>query len=250
MKRAAVVFSLLLLGSAVLGQVSLTAGPSPAPMGCPIPIVIANDTASNITLPNPCPYHVKDAGGTVVFSPICIQIIVDLPPGGALISFWQQQDDFGVQVPPGTYTVEALLPGVIMSAPVTLDPTVQAALIPLGPTRIGQTRQVFLGAPLDGGFPYLMGASGPPVSGGIPTCAGLVPLELDAILMLSLGPNPFFANFSGTLSNSGISTLPTITLPNDPGIIGLSFYLAFVVLDPVGACPVRTISAPYLNVIG
>jgi hypothetical protein len=174
---------------------------------------------------------------------------VDLPPGGALINFWQQQNDLGQQVPAGTYSVEAFLPAGITTATVVLDPAVEAGIVTLGPTRIGMTRQVFLGAPQDGGFQYVMGASGPPVSGGIPTCHGLVPLELDALLTLSLGPNPFFANFSGVLSNTGISTLPTITVPNDPNLIGLFFFMAFVALDPNAACPVRSISAPYVNTI-
>jgi hypothetical protein len=243
MKPTSSLLALLVIASAAAGQVAITVGPSPAPVGCPVAISVANDTNLAITLANPCPYQVRNAGGQVIFSPFCIQIIVNVNPGAVFTAYWPQTDNNGLQVAPGTYTVDVFLPGGMASATVTIDNLVPAGLGQLGPARIGTTRHFYLCSPQDGGFAYLMGASGLPVSGGIPTCGGVVPLEPDAILMLSLGPNPFFSGFSGALPNSGSSTVPTVSVPFDPAIVGATFAAAYVVLDPAAPCVVRTVSA-------
>jgi hypothetical protein len=249
MRSREVLFSFVLVGSMAVGQVTATVGPSPAPPGGLVGVTIVNDTAATVTLADPCSFQVRDSSGMVIFHPPCIQVPANLFPGAVLANSWPQQDDNAQQVAAGTYTVDVFLPAGTVSTAVTIAPNVQAAMTTIGPTRIGKTRQLFLTSPQDGGFPYVVGASGPPVSGGIPTCHGLVPLEVDAILMLSLGPNPFFSNFTGTLDFFGNSPAPLVTVPNDPTLIGVSFNLAFVTLAPNAACPVRSISAPFVNTI-
>src|SRR5262245_29892126 len=188
----------LLIATCSLGQVGVTVGPSPAPVGAPIAISVANDTNSAIMLPNPCPFQVRNGVGTVIFAPFCIQIIVNVLPGNVFTTYWNQQDNNGVQVAPGNYTVDVTFPGGISSVSLTINASVEAGAIPLGPVRINRTRHLYLTSPQDPAFPYLVGASGPPVSGGIPTFGGVVPLENDLLLQLSLSPNPFFGSFSGT----------------------------------------------------
>jgi hypothetical protein len=237
---------LVLIGASCLGQVTATVGPSPAPIGCAIAITVANDTASPITYNDPCTFQVRDSLGVVIFTPLCIQVITTVNPGGLLLSFWPQVDNLGTQVVPGTYFVDVFFPGGSTSTtPVVVDSSTVGAIAEIGPTRIGSTRNLYLCSLNDQGLPYFMAASGPPVSGGIPTCGGLVPLEFDALLQLSINPNPFFLNFTGNMSSSSMTMDPQIAVPNAPALIGMSFTLAFVVLDFTAPnCVVRTISSP------
>jgi hypothetical protein len=237
----------LVVTAAAASQIGVTVGPSPAPVGSQIAISIANDTPSGIFLSTPCPFQVRNSGGTVIYSPFCIQIIVNVNPGAVFTTMWNQHDNSNLQVAPGTYLVDVFYQGGGMTTvSIVIDAATQAAAAQLGPTRPGTNRNLILTAPSDGGFAYLMGASGIPTSPGIPTCAGTVPLELDAVLQLSLGPNPYFSGFSGILSNTGTSSAPAINVPNIPGASGILFMVAFVVLDPSAPCVVRRISAPLL----
>jgi hypothetical protein len=241
--------SFILIAVSSLGQVATTVGPSPAPIGCPIAISVANDTNAAIFLPNPCPFQVRNAAGAVIYSPFCIQIIVNVNPGAVFTAYWNQVDNNGSQVPAGTYFVDVTMPGGMSTTSITIDATEDAGLAPLGPNRIGTTRNLYFCAPQDGGAPYGAAASGFPVSGGIPTCGGVVPLEFDALLQLSLGPNPFFLNFIGGLSNTGSTTAPAIAVPFIPGIVGASFVVAFITIDTIAPCNVRSISAPLIVLI-
>jgi hypothetical protein len=98
-------------------------------------------------------------------------------------------------------------------------------------------------------MPFLMAASFSPVTSGIQTCAGVVPLAQDGLLELSLGPNPFFSNFAGILEGMPTATAPAITVPNDPSLRGVKFVVAFAVFDSAAACGIKTISAPLLLMI-
>jgi hypothetical protein len=242
---------LMLVSAAVLcGQVSVTVGPSPAPVGAPIAITVANDTNAGIFLANPCPYHVRNSTGATIYSPICIQIIVNIAPGEVFTTLWPQVDDSGTQVPPGTYFVDVNFPGGTSSTSVVIDAATQAGAAQLGPTRTGTSRHLYLvSTPADAGHAYLVGASNFPTQGGIVTCGGTVPLQNDALLQLSQTPNPYFGAFSGNLGNTASTTDPVINVPNIPGLNGATFVVAFVVLDPNAACIVRRISAPLLIVV-
>jgi hypothetical protein len=229
------------------GQVSVTVGPSPAPVGAPIAITVANDTNAGIFLPSPCPYHVRNSVGTTIFTPICIQIIVNIPAGQVFTAMWPQVDDGGQQVPPGTYFVDVNFPGGTSTTSIVIDAATQAGAAQLGPTRTGTSRHLYLvSSPADAGHAFIMGASMFPSQGGIATCGGTVPLQADAVLQLSLGPNPYFVGFSGVLGNTASTTDPVINVPNIPGLTGVTFVTAFVVLDPNAPCIIRRISAPLL----
>jgi hypothetical protein len=248
MKFTAPLVLILLTGGAA-AQISVTVGPSPAPVGSQIAISVANDTNQAIFLPNPCPFVVKDSNGTPIYTPFCIQIIVNVNAGGVFTTYWSQIDDGNNQVAPGTYFVDVNFPGGTSTTSIVIDPQTAAAAAQLGPTRVGTNRHLYLtSAPAngDGAFAYLMAASGIPTMGGIPTCGGIVPLQDDVILQLSLTTNPYLLGFSGFLGNTATSTTPSISVPNVPGINGTTFVVAFVVLDPNAPCIVRRISAPLL----
>lgn len=250
MKSMIVLASLLLPCASGFGQVAVTMGPSPAPVGCAVAVSVANDTPSAIVLPNPCLFRVRNENGGVVFTSVCDQTaMVPVYPGTAFTVMWQQVDDSGNQVPAGTYLVDVFFAGGTSTSSIMIDAATHAGIGQLGPTRIGTTRSLWLGAPGGTGLPYLMAASGPVTSGGIKTCGGVVPLEVDSLFEWSLEPSPFFSNFSGILQDKPTSTSPSITVPNDPALKGVKFVLAFVVLDPNAPCVVRTISAQHLIVI-
>jgi hypothetical protein len=239
-------FAIACVVSVSVAQIGVTVGPSPAPLQCPIAISIANDTLVPSGVPSPCPFAVRNAAGAYVFAPLCPAVVVPLAAGQVFTTHWNQVNDSNVQVPPGLYFVDVFYPGGMATIQVNIDATVSAAATTLGPVRIGTTRTVYGCAPADAGYPYLMGASGFPISGGISTCGGFVPLELDPLLLLSLGPNPFFLNFAGTLGSGGSTTAPAITVPFDPSLVGASFTVAFIAADSTAPCFVRRISAPLL----
>lgn len=66
---------------------------------------------------------------------------------------------------------------------------------------------------------------------GTPTASGVVPLNFDALMSLSLSAPTVFVNFVGVVSPTG--TAPgLIFIPNDPAYSGISFYVGFITLPP------------------
>lgn len=238
------------LGTSLPGQVAVTVGPSPAPLGAPIAISVANDAARPIFLPSPCPFRVRSERGGVVFTPSCTPGAIPVAPGSVFTVTWDQVDDSGQKAPAGTYLVDVFFPGGASTSSLVIDAATHAAIAPVGPVRVGTTRSLHLAAPGCEGLAYLMAASFQAVTTGIQTCAGVVPLAADSLLELSLGPNPFFSNFAGVLGVVPSPASPAITVPNEPSLAGVKFVLAFVVIDPAAEpCAVRTISAPLLVTI-
>src|SRR5262245_17867537 len=123
--------SALVVASALPGQVAATVGPSPAPLTSPIAISVANDTNASMFLSSPCPFHVRNSSGVVIYSPICIAIIININPGAVFTTYWNQHDDSNVQVPAGTYFVDVFLPGGMSTTSVTISATVEAGATPL-----------------------------------------------------------------------------------------------------------------------
>ena len=245
--RYASILISLFAAAALQGQVSVRVAPSPAPVGCQVVITIANDTSMPIILSNPCPYQIRNPAGIVIFNPTCLQVTWTVNPGAVHPMTWNQVDNGSAQVPPGTYTVEVFLPGGMSTVTVQIDATVLAGIGERGAIRIGTTRNLQLCSPLDPSKTYLIGAS--LGLGAIPTCNGVVPLQADFLLALSLGPNPYFGNFTGTLFANGSTVVPAVTMPLDPTLIGAGFIVAFVVLDPTSPCIVARISAPHIIIV-
>jgi hypothetical protein len=237
----------LFAAAALHGQVSVTVAPAPVPVGCQVVITIANDTSVPIILSSPCPYQIRNPAGVVVFNPTCLQVPWTVNPNAVHPMTWNQVDNGSAPVPPGTYSAEVFLPGGMSTVSVQIDATVLAGIGERGAVRIGTTRTLQLCSPLDPVKPYVIGAS--LGLGAIPTCNGFVPLQADWLLVLSLGLNPYFGNFTGTLFANGTTLVPAITMPFDPTLIGAGFVIAFVVLDPTSACIIGRISAPHLIVV-
>ena len=238
--RTPTLTSLVLSGLAagpVWGQVGITVGPELAPVNCPIQITISNDTDEFVTGWY-CPFTVYDSTGATVPVP-CDDGFYVVAPGTTLTCVW---DTSGAS--PGTYKVDAFTdsPSVSSTTFVTIDPSIDAALVSLGVSKVGTTRNLALCAPSAANLPYVAAASGATMI-GIPTCAGAFPLDADGILAVSLSPwNPFFLGFSGKLDGQGSTKAPAIAIPDDPGLTGITFFTAFATMDPAAACAVTTIS--------
>ena len=93
--------------------------------------------------------------------------------------------------------------------------------------------------------PYLAGAAFG-TSPGLPTAYGVVPLNNDVLLNLSLNTPSVFLNFQGLIGPGGTSP-GLILVPNNPAYSGLSFWVAFVAL-PTGGAPWGTSSPLQLMV--
>lgn len=115
MRYALTVLSLFLLLLPAAGQtpcglpgVTVTVSPSVAAPGQPVQVTIENASGQLIQLPSSCAfgavYPSADCTGTPVLTPLCLAVIVPIPSGQSYSGTWNQGDDFGQQVPDGTYS--------------------------------------------------------------------------------------------------------------------------------------------------
>ncbi len=119
---------------------------------------------------------------------------------------------------------------------------------PVAPTPIqsgvahpGSTVNITMRLRPDANLPYIMAASGGD-SPGIPLGdSRIVPLNFDALFLISLQPNPFFSGFVGALDANGDAKAQAF-IPADPGLVGLSFAVAFVTLNPSASLGIQTVS--------
>jgi hypothetical protein len=238
--------ALLALSSVSWAQFHAVVGPPVAPIGCPFVIGVSNDTSVPQWV-SACPFIIKDATGATVAPGGCPGIVYQLNPGQTYTTGWPQFDFFGNPLAPGMYSVEVNLLGTTFVQNVLVG-GVDAAIAHQGVPKIGTNRNLELCSPLDAGHAYLAGAA--LSSTGIPTCNGVVPLALDPLLLFSIDPtNPVFLNFAGTLDAGGMSQAPSLALPNLPGIVGASFVVSYIVVDPSSPCIVRRIAAPLVVTI-
>lgn len=230
------IFSLvvsLLLVSGLQAQI-VAPVPVPWPLGCPIPSTIENNTQVPLTYQFCTPF-VQDANGNFVGFGLCAFAELALEPGGTVTTWWNQLDMNGVPVPPGLYYVNGV-PYVVGA--------VELGLHPLGSPHIGHERHLALCATNGANVPYAVGASFSSQF-GIPLGCGVhLPLDYDLLLVDSLTNAAVFPDFVGVLDGDGRSTAPAIVLPPLPFLIGVTFDLAFVTLDPGAPCGFGRSSAP------
>src|SRR5438105_1152099 len=82
-----------------------------SPVGAAIAISVANDTVQTVFLATLCPFRVRNEGGGGVFTPKCFQARLGVEPGSVFTAMWDQVDDAGHPVPPGTYLVDVFFAG-------------------------------------------------------------------------------------------------------------------------------------------
>ena len=87
-------------------QGRLTTDKSAYAPGETVRIAFANVGPVTITLPNTAPWTIRDAHGRIVYTPTAAMVLTPVAPGASKSWSWNQRDNSGNQVPPGTYTVE------------------------------------------------------------------------------------------------------------------------------------------------
>jgi len=236
------IFFLILFATTLSAQVTATVSPPTVPLGCPVTVVLTNDTSAPVGTAV-CPFLVFDASGSLVYGPPCILILQWIPPGGTFVTQWDQVNNFGAQVPPGQYQVDVTVPGVgVTTHAVTLTGQAGMALANLGAPRIGTNRALRITAPQEASRPFILAAS--LGASGLFTCGGAVPLSWGPLFEFSLiQPNPVFQGFLGALDGNGWSEAPSLNIPNDPSLTGLAIYLAGLTYDTSAPCGIRAISA-------
>jgi hypothetical protein len=241
----------LLVAATANAQVQSIAGPQQAGLGHQVVVTISNDDTIDAWIDGQ--YTVTDQLGNVVYTNPAWGSSVS--PGTVYFAPWNQVDDFGNPVREGTYRIDVDVPDpwtglVSIESHTVVVSGKNPSIAPRGVPRIGLARGYQLTATQ---FPlkqYVMLAS-LSTTVGIGTCAGTLPLDADPLFMMSLtAPGSTFAGFTGTLDIFGKSISPTLSLPNDPTLVGLPYHLAFVTLDPTSPCPFSSISSVESLVIG
>ena len=242
--RLAILLSALLAttaANATARNLTITVGPEVAPVGGEIQITYDTD---QWLFGGGCPFYVYDSDGNYVFPGPCDDTLW-IPPGTTTWT-WDQTTIAGTPAPPGVYTIVAWG----QTHYVTIDPEVDAALVPLGVVRTGLTRPIALSAPGSPGHLYQVVLSAAPV--GFPTCSGIFRHPWRALTFLGtpvgfsdspfLVDGPFLRGEKGRLDVTGHSSAPSLTVPDDANLVGTSFFVTFATFDPETPCLVTATS--------
>ena len=104
------------------------------------------------------------------------------------------------------------------------------AAVPAQP-RPGEAVSLTLDVPANPGLSYLLAASFRRVPGIPLPDARWISLQMDRLFEISLGSNaPPFSAFAGTLDPGGRAQA-SVTLPSEPGLVGLSFVVGGITFD-------------------
>jgi len=97
--------------------------------GEPVAFRLVNNCAEAVALPSTAPWAVRDSAGTVVFSPVGLQVIISIEPGDHREWAWDQRDFGREPVEPGMYhiTVETLNKGLLTTTVKIVDYAVPLA---------------------------------------------------------------------------------------------------------------------------
>ena len=107
--------------------------------------------------------------------------------------------------------------------------------------KFGATLQIKWVSALDPGRVYSAAASFSEMGFGLGNRR--FPLTLDALFLISLQVPAIFTRFTGTLDTQG-EALGAVNVPNAQQLVGLSFSIAFVTLDPGAPLSISAISGP------
>jgi hypothetical protein len=110
---AAPVVAMLAFSSAPAAQqascipgVTASVDPPCAPLGSTVTLSVHNGTSQPLLLPSSCLWQAifsGTCGGPIIHVPYCLDILVFIFPGETRTALWDQRDQDGNQVPPGTY---------------------------------------------------------------------------------------------------------------------------------------------------
>jgi hypothetical protein len=113
-------------------EVTVSVSPCAPALGEPITVTLTNHSTQTITLPSSCVFQAVspgDCSSAPVFAPICLTVLVPIPPGSSASMTWAQVDNLGAQVPAGTYAFHVnYFDGAF--APFSCCPTVEVCSSP------------------------------------------------------------------------------------------------------------------------
>jgi hypothetical protein len=164
---------------------------------------------------------------------------------------------YGLWLPLGTWQVTWSAPGFVSETrtvtvqgydqpqveDVVLVPAFGPASLTIGGTPgVGRSVSLTYTSPEDGGLPFWIALSGG-TSPGLPLGPRRLPLNADAFFFASAGLLPTLSGNIGVLSAAGMGTA-TLTLPNLPGLAGLSLFAAGITFEAGYPSDVKRWSQP------
>lgn len=233
------------LAAALTAQgVSGVVTPNPAPIGQAVSLTITNATGATIQLPSSCAYQTVRAGtptGPVIDAPICLTVLTPIAPCGTRTQGWSPPPNLLA----GTYWFEVRYWDANFTQLSTeffcfsYQGSGAPALGALTTARIGQDLVMDITAPGYGGAAYIVAASLTTNTGFTIPNLGFACLDLDAVFFLSFpSPNPvLFANFQGTLPNTGYLAGPTVHIPGILSLVCLPLHAQAVLLPNSPSVP-------------
>jgi len=219
--------------------------PACAPQGETVTLTVHNGTEEFLVLPSSCLWQAVFAdvcGGPFVIVPYCLHVLTLIPPGESLSSTWDQRDQDGNQVPPGTYVFSV---HDLCCVPFTVCGTCLSPPAKYGEVSYGTWDL----------WPRIDTAGGMPVPGNADFAITLSFAMGGAPALLLLGAAPAAQGFGwGTLYVSPAPPFLTVPLvldgtpgapgegsivihapvPASPTLLGLSAYAEFLVKDAGG----------------
>lgn len=235
---------LLLCGLVSAQALNVSISPNPAPLGANITIT-ATSGLPNIYTPSGCLVSGIYAGspsGPLVKSFFCISIMSSIPHCMTALPprqyVWNQSINGGFATPGlyyasiHTYDMFNSVSLPVQYYPITITgPSPAPVLTMTGAPFPTAVLPITINAPANPGDFYVLAIAGSTNTGFVVNGAFLS-LDYDAFLLASLdGTHPStFQNFSGLLDGAGLTTAPTLTIPNFPGLSCLPLHLQGVVI--------------------
>jgi len=233
------------LPASCIPGVTATVEPACAPQGVPVLLTVHNGSALPIVLPSSCLWQaVFDGvcGGPFVTIPFCLWTLTFIPPGESMSSWWDQRDQDGNQVPPGTYVFS--VPDTCC-VPFEVCGTCEEPPHKYGPVTVGSGGQwpridTAGGMPTLGNAGFRVGVStgvgGAPgflLIGAQPTeqlfgwgSLLVSPAQPFLALPIALGGQP-------GVPGTGSFELPA-PIPSDPAFLGFALHFQYLLLDAQG----------------
>lgn len=112
MKFVPVALAAALLAGDLSAQIDVTVSPANAAPGQTVTVTLKNNSSQTYTLPTLCVFtsvHETGCGAPSVLSLFCGGSLVPVGPGQTKTQTWDQTDDFGGPVGPGTYAFKGFI---------------------------------------------------------------------------------------------------------------------------------------------
>lgn len=236
-------FVVLASGTAV-ASVTVTFDPPNPIQGEPIRVTLTNHGPENVVLPSSCLFngvHPGDCSTDPILIPNCLHVITIVPPGGEYSSVWDQRNDDGDYVKPGTYafSIGGLCPSVTITGTCSKPPEYVGEAKP-GTAFLEPRLELAGGMPesSNAGFALRVelavgGSSGLLIIGISPA---MLPVGGGHLYVDVAAPHvllPFQLSGAAGTPGAGIATLP-LPIPAAPTLHGLPIHTQALILD-VGA---------------